>query len=120
MMHSRWLWLVAAVALGCTPPGTAVQPDETPAWLKQLIARLESEPVANPPASIVQYQYQGAMVYYLPPRCCDIPGTLFSAKGEVVCQPDGGMTGDGDGKCGDFFDLAKQDRVVWRDGRGSK
>src|SRR5688572_6027645 len=90
--------VVLSVAFGAACARTALEAD-TPAWLTTLIAQLESQPVANPPASIAQYEYKGQTVYYLPPRCCDVPSTLYSATGAVICAPDGGMTGNGDGRC---------------------
>jgi hypothetical protein len=90
---------------------------ERPDWLRKLINSLRSAPVANPPAEIVTYQYKGQRVYYLPPRCCDIPSRLFDERGEEMCMPDGGRTGRGDGRCGDFFTERKDEQLVWKDER---
>jgi len=92
-------------------------PPDTPAWLTELIQRLEREPVANPPASIVRYRYKGQTVYYLPPRCCDVPSNLYDADGRVLCHPDGGITGSGDGRCPDFLTERTDEHLVWRDPR---
>jgi len=91
-----------------------------PKWLTVLIKELESEPVANPPAFLARYDYRGQVVYYLPPRCCDIPSSVYSATGAVICQADGGFSGDGDGRCPDFFELRKNEEIIWRDPRGRK
>jgi hypothetical protein len=56
-------------------------------------------------------------VYFLPQRCCDIMGVLYRADGSVMCRPDGGFTGTGDGRCPDFFVERKNERIVWRDAR---
>jgi hypothetical protein len=80
---------------------------------------LESQPVANPPAYIARYEYQGQVVYYLPPRCCDIPSTLYDAAGVILCHPDGGLSGIGDGRCPDFIAQRTKEQIVWRDGRGA-
>lgn len=92
---------------------------DVPPWVSALIAKLESEPVANPPAFIARYVYRGDTVYYLPPRCCDIPSEVFNKVGEVICAADGGMTGGGDGRCADFFETRREESVVWRDRRGA-
>lgn len=92
-------------------------PGPPPAWLTALIQKLEHEPVANPPASIIRYRYRGADVYYLPPRCCDVPGVLYDTAGAVVCLPDGGITGKGDGRCTDFAATRSDETVIWRDRR---
>jgi hypothetical protein len=75
-------------------------------------------PAANPPASITRYEYQGHVVYYVPPRCCDVASTLYDEKGAVICQPDGGFTGRGNNKCPDFFDARSKAQLVWKDPRG--
>jgi hypothetical protein len=106
--------LVATLALACAFPGRQAP---VPAWLKQIIANLEAEPVANPPASITRYAYKGQTVYYLPPRCCDVPSELYDSTGAVLCGPDGGITGRGDGRCADFFTERKDEQLIWQDRR---
>ena len=91
--------------------------NENPEWLTKLIQKLESEPVANPPAFIAQYEYKGQLVYYLPPQCCDVPSILYDANGNIICHPDGGITGMGDGRCVDFSDERKNERITWKDQR---
>lgn len=99
---------------GCAP---VVVAPEVPDWLQQWIADIESEPVTNPPSRIVRYQYLGQTVYYRPPRCCDFPSTLLDSSGTLMCSPDGGITGGGDGRCPDFFASRSAEHVVWRDPR---
>lgn len=111
--------LVLSVALGAAC-ASSVPKRDAPDWLERVIARLESEPVANPPALIARYTYKGQTVYYLPPRCCDIPSTVYSATGTVICAADGGMTGAGDGRCPDFYAERKDEKIIWRDTRGSR
>jgi hypothetical protein len=94
-------------------------PDENPAWVTALIRKLSGEPVANPPAAILRYEYKGRTVYYLTPRCCDVPGDLYDAGGQLICHPDGGITGAGDGRCTDFVAERKNEHLVWRDPRKS-
>lgn len=85
--------------------------------MQKLIQEYEKNPVSNPPLSISQYEYNGHTVYYVPPRCCDIPSILYSENGEVICAPDGGMTGRGDGKCPDFYEKKKNRKLIWKDER---
>lgn len=89
--------------------------NEYPEWLTDLIDEFENQPVANPPLSIVQYKYGGAIVYYVPPRCCDIASDLYDADGKLSCHPGGGFTGEGDGRCPDF--QGKNGKLVWKDQR---
>jgi hypothetical protein len=95
--------------------GTA--PEARPPWLLELIARQEAEPVANPPAFIARREHTSGIYYFLPSRCCDIWSELYDAEGALVCHPDGGITGDGDGNCPALGDLLREE-IVWRDPRG--
>jgi hypothetical protein len=114
------------IALRATPRGkdeslSATNPEEEmPEWLSELIATEKSGPPANPPASMTQYTYRGQIVYYIPSRCCDVPGRLYDRAGTRICNPDGGMTGRGDGQCADFFKERKDEKVLWKDMRDGR
>ena len=86
-------------------------------WQADLVRNLEKAPVANPPASFVQYGYKGQVVYYVPPRCCDIFSDLYDASGAIIGHPDGGITGQGDGRVADFLTERRDGRIVWKDQR---
>lgn len=92
-------------------------PDGVPACIRDEIRRMQSEPVANPPASVWQYEYEGALVYYIPPQCCDEPSKLLDENCNHICSPDGGLTGKGDGKCPSFFDTRTNEKLIWKDER---
>lgn len=116
-MTSKKIFVVVAMALiGCATQPVSVQENNQP-WLQALIASLEQQPVANPPASITRYSYRSEPVYYLSARCCDIRSRLYNAEGKVICEPDGGITGKGDGKCDDFLLTRTDEKLVWRDSR---
>lgn len=100
-----------------TEESTTTPADKNPDWIKQLIIEQESSPVANRPSSLTECQYKNQTIYYLPPRCCDISGILYDANGKTICSPDGGMTGNGDGKCPDFFEVRQDCEVIWQDMR---
>jgi hypothetical protein len=90
---------------------------ELPVWLQAIIKKEQELPVANPPARIFKYMYQGKSVFYLTSRCCDRPGQLFDEQGNLMCEPDGGITGQGDGRCSGFF-IDKTDEIfIWEDKR---
>ncbi len=115
-MTRRLTILVLAITLGVACK-TGIEP--VPAWVTALVEQLENEPAANPPAFLARYDYGGRMVYYLPARCCDIASNLYDASGVVICHPDGGFTGNGDGRCPDFFARRTNESIVWRDPRGA-
>ncbi|KAA9333499.1 hypothetical protein F0P96_08285 [Hymenobacter busanensis] len=73
--------------------------------------------VANPPIRIMSYEYNGQTVYFESAPCCDNFSTLYDAKGVVLCQPDGGITGRGDGNCADFEKKRTNEQLVWQDPR---
>ncbi len=110
------LFLAAGLSVACTTDKSA---GNNPEWLTALIQELESQPVANPPAFIARYDYRGQAVYYLPPRCCDIPSDVYSARGTIICHADGGFDGAGDGRCSDFFSSRTNERIIWRDPRAA-
>jgi hypothetical protein len=102
------------MAFGCTPEPT----QELPMFLQELTGRIEAEDEAESPGSIWRYRYLGDVVYYVPPLpCCDQLSTLYDENGGVLCAPDGGITGDGNGQCPDFFELRSEETRVWQDSR---
>src|SRR5438034_11845104 len=110
------LFLAASLTAACTMDASV---GNDPEWLATLIRELENQPVANPPAFIARYDYRGQVVYYLPARCCDIPSNVYNADGAIVCHPDGGFSGSGDGRCSDFFAQRTNEKIVWQDPRGA-
>jgi hypothetical protein len=105
--------VVTILLIGCSPSTQTGNPD----WVDRLIRQFESDPVGNPPLSVWRYEYNGQVVYYVPPHCCDIPGSLFNEVGQVICNPDGGIKGDGDGRCTDFFTQRANEQLIWQDSR---
>ena len=112
----RVILLAALSLLGCA--GITGSGDDVPAWVAAMIRQMQAEPVANPPAYVARYEYNGGTVYYVPARCCDVPSTLYDASGTVLCHPDGGFTGSGDGRCPDFVAERRNEKILWRDRRG--
>ncbi len=88
-----------------------------PAWLKARIADVLAERKRNPLTHIYKYLYDGQTVYYITAPCCDQYSQVFDTKGRLVCQPDGGITGKGDGKCRDFNKRKSNEKLVWQDPR---
>ncbi len=112
------LLLPLVVAAACATQAPADK-EPLPEWLVALTRELESQPVANPPAYLARYDYKGQVVYYLPARCCDISSILYNVAGTIICHPDGGYAGNGDGRCADFLAQRTNEKIVWRDPRGA-
>jgi len=100
-----------------TLPVVATTSPDLQIWLETLINEQKSRPVANPPSSISQCTYKEKTIYYLKPRCCDIQGIVYDYNGKIICHPDGGFSGKGDGLCLDFFETRKNCSTTWEDNR---
>jgi Domain of unknown function (DUF6970) len=113
--------LAAAVILACDilacDKAAPNQPESNPAWLDQLIAQIQSQPVTVPPTAIYRYTYRGETVYYRTSRCCDIRSVLYDFGGAVICEPDGGIDSGGDGRCPDFLATRTGERLIFQDSR---
>jgi hypothetical protein len=107
--------LAVLLSQGCSQSVQLV--DNDPAWVRQMIVRFQSEPVTNPPREVWRSELRGEIVYYVPPICCDQFGLLYDATGQVVCAPDGGISGHGDGRCPEYSGEHRNDRLVWHDPR---
>ena len=105
--------LCAALAL--VTPAAAGAPD-LPDWLAARLRATTAGPAGDRPSRVARYEYRGGTVYYLPPRCCDIPSELHDAAGDLLCRPDGGFV-DGDAHCPDFLARRRGGEIVWGDGR---
>jgi hypothetical protein len=90
-------------------PGVDLSDCPNPAWLDELI----NSTSYNKPGAIDRYTYQSAVVFYTPPKYADQYSTLYDRCGTVVCHPDGGFTGRGDGLCPGFFDSATGPIRIW-------
>lgn len=91
--------------------------DDIPACIQQLITDYANRPVQNPSAVFYEYDYKGQKVYYMKPPCCDQFSKLYDSGCNLICAPDGGITGKGDGKCPDFFTERSNEKVIWKDSR---
>ncbi|NEM96384.1 DUF6970 domain-containing protein [Pontibacter burrus] len=110
--------VLLCLAASCKPANTPEKATTPQApWLSDLIQQLKQDAPANPPAKIYRYSYNNQEVYYLTSRCCDIPSKLFDAQGNQLCEPDGGITGRGDGRCTDFFEKRQHETLIWEDKR---
>ena len=102
------------------PVGRQVLPSDTtlrPVWLQKRISAILAEDKQNPIIRILRYDYDGQTVYFETPPCCDQFSIVYNTKGQVVCNPDGGITGKGDGRCPDFREKRKDEKLVWQDPR---
>ncbi len=88
-----------------------------PGCIKKMIREFQQEEKQNPPRSIYRYTYNGKPVYYVPPVCCDFFSDLYDNECKLIAHPDGGFTGRGDGKAGDFIQIRSDEKLIWKDER---
>ena len=88
-----------------------------PLWLRQRIQNILSTRKRNPTVRITRYRYDDMTVYYESAPCCDQYSTLYDDKGAVLCHPEGGLTGRGDERCGNFNKRKTNELLVWQDPR---
>jgi hypothetical protein len=88
-----------------------------PTCVQKKINEIKAQPKWNPPATVTEYLYNGKKVYLFTSDCCDQYITLYDSDCTYLCAPSGGFTGQGDGKCKDFYTTATLLREVWKDGR---
>ncbi|GAB4017877.1 DUF6970 domain-containing protein [Spirosoma koreense] len=112
----RFIFIIAFIFLGLD-----YQPDElptgTPDCLRAMVEQIRHQHTWSPPARVVQYVYQGKRVYFIPIRCCDIPSKLYDENCNLICFPNGGFAGRGDGQCTDFFAKRSDEKLIWEDTR---
>jgi len=109
------LVIMTAALTACGAAGSGSEdPKPVPSPVANLIHELQTQPPTNPPAYIASYEYEGRIVYYVPPRCCDMFSDLYDAAGQLTCHPDGGLTGHGDGRCADFLSQRTNETILWR------
>lgn len=88
-----------------------------PQWLQRRIQNILATRKRNPIIRISRYQYEGQTVYYETAPCCDQQSTLYDVEGKILCHPEGGITGRGDGKCTNFDKRKTNEQLVWQDPR---
>jgi len=92
---------------------------DLPDFVQALIERYEAGSLQSSPGSIWQYELDGQTVFFVPLSrvCCDQMSVLYDARGEILCRPDGGIAGNGDGGCPGFFRRRSEGIQVWDDTR---
>ena len=63
---------------------------------------------------VVRYTYNDNTVYLFEAgNCCDGLNDLYDDGCNFICSPSGGLDGQGDRKCSDFYELAIEEEVIW-------
>jgi hypothetical protein len=105
-MKSFTLVLVIAAQLFRCDPDTAAN---LPTCMNDLIHKSTSLP-----KEVWRYTYQKQTVFLVVPDCCDQYISVYSTQCSLICSPSGGITGQGDGKCPEFYQEAKEGLLIWK------
>lgn len=89
---------------------------ETLSCIEEKIEFIKSDEVSNPPTKIFKWEADGNTYYYITSDCCDQFNYLYDTNCELICAPDGGFTGMGDGNCPDFNGEIEK-KLFWEDSR---
>ena len=84
-----------------------------PICIKNKIDSFKLKEAHERPQRVIEYLYKGKKVYYVAMPCCDFFNEVYDNKCNFLGSPDGGFTGKGDGKLPDFFEEAKNEKLVW-------
>lgn len=89
---------------------------KVPYCIEKKINKIANSKVQNPPAQIWEWNVDGKTYYYFTSTCCDQYNFLYDASCNIVCAPDGGFTGNGDGNCPPMNGNIEK-TLVWKDNR---
>jgi len=89
---------------------------DAPNCIENEIKKIKNEAVRNPPAQVWQWETDGQIYYYITSDCCDQYNYLYTNNCDIICAPDGGITGLGDRNCPNFIGPIKK-TLLWKDNR---
>ncbi len=89
---------------------------DAPNCIENEIKKIKIEEVRNPPTQVWKWEVEEQTYYYITSDCCDQYNLLYNNNCEIICAPDGGITGMGDGNCPDFTEPIKK-TLLWEDNR---
>ncbi len=101
------------VVLGCEKSDLDL---DASSCIESKIRELKRVEVQNPPAQVWKWEADGNILYYFTSDCCDQYNYLYNENCEIVCAPDGGITGNGDGNC-PVFTTEIEKTLIWEDQR---
>lgn len=104
--------LLSLILFGCTTKN--ISGNEEPKWIKNLINENERKDIGLAYENIKKCIYQNQIAYYITSPCCDNYNYLYDKNNQVICAPDGGITGHGDGKCPNFSLDKNSCKLIWQ------
>ncbi len=89
---------------------------DVPLCVKNKIDEINNGEVNNSPSEVWEWIINEKTYYYITSDCCDQYNYLYDGDCEIVCAPDGGITGNGDGNCLETDEIVTK-TLVWKDSR---
>lgn len=90
--------------------------DAVPPCILQKIENIKMEDAWEPPATVWRITTLGqGTLYYLPEHCCDFYSELYDDHCNLLCNPEGGIGGNGYGDCPPFREIKRE--LIWKDDR---
>ena len=87
---------------------------DLPSCVQEWIDSAKNIESPDRPIEVNEYLYNGKKVYLLTADCCDRYNKLYDTDCNYLCAPSGGIAGEGDRQCTDFFQKAEHLRLVWK------
>ena len=105
--------LAILLSLSCHKESDELPPREVPPCIQNFIEHNGRVDSGERLLAIYRYKYQKHYVYFGYSDCCDMYNLLFDSDCHVLCAPNGGFSGAGDGKCPNFFKEATEKTELW-------
>jgi len=113
----KWVLMAALFLAFQAKKCNKEKPIPTPACILDKIEAVQHLPKDNPPVAVHRYRYGNTYVFLFSSPCCDQYNYVYDKNCSIICAPSGGITGNGDGGCPNFFKVATDETLIWQDTR---
>ena len=104
---------ITSIFMGCKDSDLDI---DAPICIENKIEEIIDNEASNPPTQVWKWEVDNQIYYYITSDCCDQFNYLYTENCDILCAPDGGITGNGDGNCPDFTSALKK-TLIWEDKR---
>ena len=87
--------------------------ETVPACIQEMIDENKNGDASTPAEEIHRWSTKTTTYYYVVSECCDQYNYLLDETCQIVCAPDGGINGAGDGNCPYFGESFETD-LIWK------
>lgn len=92
---------------------TEIDSEELSGCIEDLVQQAENGKDEYDAWQIIEYEYQDDKYYLVATGCCDRFEPLLDSDCTEICNPAGGITGGGDGKCPDWVAGLTDGVIIW-------